>query len=290
MSLYQEYKSSLKITAGEEFFDLILFRPLAFVLVKGISSTRITPNQLTFVSILFFLAAGTFISTGSSDAVFAAGLFIGIGNVLDCADGQLARVNQSGSEFGRILDGIGDYISAIVLFIGIGLWGNTQSYDPLIWWGIIIVTGLTYGWQASLVDYYRNEFISYFEGKENFTIDEIKKSKDKLLKLKNVKGNRFNKFILLSYILYSTTQTKMQPRQIKLDISFSQQYIKNNLFILRLWCLNGSSTPKFLSVICCFINRLDIFIVYVLVFGTFWSLFLLILQKKVDKKILMSTT
>ena len=111
MSLYQEYKSSIKIITSEEFFDLILFRPLAFVLVKGISSTRITPNQLTFVSILFFLAAGTFISTGSIDAVFAAGLFIGIGNVLDCADGQLARVNQSGSEFGRILDGIGDYVS-----------------------------------------------------------------------------------------------------------------------------------------------------------------------------------
>jgi hypothetical protein len=290
MSLYQEYKSSLKITAGEEFFDLILFRPIAFVFVKGISSTFITPNQLTFVAILFFLAAGIFISTGLTEAVIAAGIFIGIGNVLDCADGQLARVNQSGSEFGRILDGIGDYISAIVLFIGIGFWGNTQSYDPLIWWGIIILTGVTYGWQASLVDYYRNEFVSYFEGKENFTLDEIQKSKDKLLKLKDVKGKRFNKFILSSYILYSTIQTKMQPRQVKIDMSLSQQYVKNNLFILRLWGFNGSSTPKFLSVICCFFNRLDIFIVYVLVFGTIWSLFLLILQKKADKKILMSTT
>lgn len=289
MSLYQEYKSSLKITAGEELFDLLLFRPLAFILVKGISSTRITPNQLTFAGILCFIAAGVFISTGSIEAIGAAGLFIVIGNVLDCADGQLARVKQSGSEFGRILDGMGDYISAILLFIGIGLWGITQSYDPLIWWELVIVTGVAYGWQASLVDYYRNEFVSHFEGKENFITDEIEKSKDKLLKLKNVKGNRFNKFILSSYILYSTIQIKMQPRQIKIDISSSRQYVKNNLLIIRLWCFNGTSTPKFLAVICCFINRLDIFIVYVLVFGTIWSLFLLILQKKADKKILMST-
>ena len=169
MSLYKEYKTSLKIIAAEEFFDLILFRPLAFVFVKGISSTRITPNQLTLVGILFYLVAGICISTGSVEAVFAAGLMISIGNVLDCADGQLARVKQTSSEFGRILDGIGDYVSAIALFVGIGMWGSSQSYDPLIWWMIVVATGVTYSWQASLVDYYRNEFIMYAEGKQDFT-------------------------------------------------------------------------------------------------------------------------
>ncbi|NNJ52233.1 MAG: CDP-alcohol phosphatidyltransferase family protein [Ignavibacteriaceae bacterium] len=289
MSVFQEYKSSLKIIAAEEFFDLILFRPLAFVFVKGVSSTRITPNQLTFISILFFLAAGICISTGSIEAVFAAGLLIGIGNVLDCADGQLARVKKAGSEYGRILDGIGDYVSAIALFIGVGIWGSSHSYDPLFWWVVVFAAGVTYGWQASLVDYYRNEFIMYAEGKQEFTLDEIKRSKDSLRKIKGVKGKRFNRFILSSYIIYSTLQTNIQPKRLKLDMSLSEQYVKNNSFILRLWCFNGTATPKFLSIVCCFFNRLDLFIIYVLVFGTLWSLFLLVLQKKVEKKILMRT-
>lgn len=289
MSLYKEYKKSLKIVAAEEFFDLILFRPLAFLLVKGISSTRITPNQLTFAGILFFLAAGICISTGSVGAVLAAGLLIGAGNVLDCADGQLARVNQAGSEFGRILDGIGDYVSAIALFIGIGMWGSSQSYDPFIWWVIVFAAGVTYGWQASLVDYYRNEFIMHVEGKQDFTDDEIKKSRDKLRKIKDVKGKRFNRFMLSSYIIYTTLQTKVQPKQVKIDMSLSEEYVKNNSFLLRLWCFNGTATPKFLSVVFCFFNRLDLFIAYVLVIGTLWSLFLLVLQKKAEKKILMST-
>jgi hypothetical protein len=289
MSLYKEYKKSLKIIAAEELFDLILFRPLAFVLVKGISSTAITPNQLTFAGILFFLAAGICISTGSVEAVLIAGLLIGAGNVLDCADGQLARAKQAGSEFGRILDGIGDYISAIALFVGIGMWGSSQSYDPLIWWVVVFAAGVTYGWQASLVDYFRNEFIMHVEGKQDFTDDEIKRSRDKLGKIKDVKGKRFNRFMLSSYIIYSTLQTKVQPKQAKIDMSLSEEYVKNNSFLLRLWCFNGTATPKFLSVVLCFFNRLDLFIAYVLVFGTLWSLFLLLLQKKAEKKMLVDT-
>jgi hypothetical protein len=288
MSLYQEYKSSLKITAGEEIFDLLIYRPLAFILVKGISSTSVTPNQVTFAGILSFLAAGIFISKGAVNAVLAAGLFIGVGNILDCADGQLARVNQSGTEFGRILDGLADYISTIALFVGIGLWGESLLFDPLTWWGLVIVASISYGWQASLVDYYRNEFFSCYEDKDNFVSDEIKKSKDKLQKLRNDKGNRIHRFILSSYILYSTIQLKMQPRQVRIEKNLSKQYVKSNLSILRLWCLNGTSTPKTIAIICCLFNRLDIFLVFVLVIGTIWSLVLLILQKRTDKKLLMS--
>ena len=289
MSLYKEYKTSLKIVAAEEFFDLILFRPLAFVFVKGISSTRITPNQLTLAGILFYLAAGICISTGSIEAVFAAGFMISIGNVLDCADGQLARVKQTSSEFGRILDGIGDYVSAIALFVGIGMWGSSQSYDPLIWWMIVIATGVTYSWQASLVDYYRNEFIMYAEGKQDFIVDEIKKSKDNLRKIKDVEGKGFNRFMLSTYIIYSTLQSIIQPKQVKIDMNLSEQYVKRYSFLLRLWCFNGTATPKFLSVVFCFFNRLDLFIAYVLFIGTLWSLILLVLQKKTEKNILLGT-
>ncbi|NNG27712.1 MAG: hypothetical protein HKM87_09310, partial [Ignavibacteriaceae bacterium] len=182
---------------------------------------------------------------------------------------------------------IGDYISAIALFVGIGMWGNSQAYDPLIWWMIVLTTSITYGWQASLVDYYRNEFIMHVEGKQDFTADEITKSRDKLREIKNAKGKTFNRFILSSYIIYSTLQTKVQPKQAKIDMSLSGEYIKSNTFLLRLWCFNGTATPKFLSVVFCFFNRLDLFIAYVLVIGTLWSLSLLVLQKKVEKKILV---
>ena len=69
------------------------------------------------------------------------------------------------------------------------------------------------------------------EGGE-FTEDEIQKSKDSLNKLKDVKGNRWKRFILSSYIKYSTFQLKTQPKVINDDIDLSNHYMKNNLLIL----------------------------------------------------------
>jgi hypothetical protein len=149
---------------------------------------------------------------------------------------------------------------------------------------------VAFGWQASLVDFFRNELISYSEGKQDFTEDEIQKSRDSLNKLKDVKGKRIKRFILSSYITYSTIQVKMQPKLIKDDIDLSKHSIKNNQLILRLWCANGTATPKFISIFCCFFNRLDIFIAYILIFGTLWSILLLVLQKINYKKMRMSTT
>ena len=36
----------------EEFFDLVFYRPLAYLLVKSIYRTRITPNQVTWLALL----------------------------------------------------------------------------------------------------------------------------------------------------------------------------------------------------------------------------------------------
>ena len=56
MSWYTEYKKSLKMAAVEEYIDLVFYRPLAFLLVKSIYSTRIKPDNLTFAAIVTGLA------------------------------------------------------------------------------------------------------------------------------------------------------------------------------------------------------------------------------------------
>lgn len=96
--------------------------------------------------------------------------------------------------------------------------------------------------------------------------------------------------MLSTYIIYSSLQSMIQPKQAKIDMNLSKQYVKSNSFLLRLWCFNGTATTKFLSVIFCFFNRFDLFLAYVLIIGTLWSLILLVLQKKTEKKILLGTT
>ena len=46
MSWYQEYKKSLKRVEVEELVDRFFYRPVAFLVVKLVYNTRITPDQI----------------------------------------------------------------------------------------------------------------------------------------------------------------------------------------------------------------------------------------------------
>ena len=122
MSWFAEYKKSLKMIEVEEFFDLFFYRPLAFILVKTVYRTNITPNQLTLIAILFGLIAGFVYSMGTDYFVCGAICFA-LYNIIDCSDGQLARIKKNGTHAGRIVDGLADYISTAAVFIGIGIGG-----------------------------------------------------------------------------------------------------------------------------------------------------------------------
>ena len=77
MSLYTEYRRSLKMPEVEEVLDLFLYRPLAFILVKSIYSTNITPNMLTLASIVVSIVAGCFYAVGTTEYVtYGALLFL----------------------------------------------------------------------------------------------------------------------------------------------------------------------------------------------------------------------
>lgn len=51
MILIEEYKKSLKMVEAEEILNLVLYRLIAFVLVKLIYRLPIRPNQVTYGSL-----------------------------------------------------------------------------------------------------------------------------------------------------------------------------------------------------------------------------------------------
>ena len=113
---YAEYVASLKAVELEEWLDLVLYRPLAFGVTKVVAPTPITPNQISVASLFFGLLAGWLLWVGSTEAaLLAAGSYF-VCNVLDCADGQLARLRGKPSPFGYIVDGSIDYLASVAVF------------------------------------------------------------------------------------------------------------------------------------------------------------------------------
>jgi hypothetical protein len=92
-------------------------RPPAAVVVYLLRNTRITPNQITFLSAL--VAAGAcamFVAWPSWAGLIVAAAVFEFSFVLDCADGQLARHRKIASPIGHLLDFLMDELKAMLLW------------------------------------------------------------------------------------------------------------------------------------------------------------------------------
>jgi phosphatidylglycerophosphate synthase len=110
-------------------------RPPAAVVVYALRNTRITPNQVTFASALIAAGAGVMLALlpGWTWLVVAAVVFE-LSFVLDCADGQLARLRKTASPLGHLLDFLMDELKAMLIFgcVAIRLWRDTGDARMLL--------------------------------------------------------------------------------------------------------------------------------------------------------------
>ena len=106
-------------------WNRLVARPLAAVVVVPLARTGITPNQVTFLTLPVFLAGAVVLALLPSwSALVAGAAIIEFSYVLDCADGQLARLKGTSSPVGAHLDFLMDELKAFVLIaaVSIRLW------------------------------------------------------------------------------------------------------------------------------------------------------------------------
>ncbi len=128
------YKKSVKSDISDELINTYLLRPIAGLIVLALYHTPVTANQVTIASTIAGLAAAFYYLTGTPDAFIAAGLLVTLKDLLDSADGQLARAKQQSSRVGRFLDSIGDFIVNGAVFGAIGwvLFRSTGNWLMLL--------------------------------------------------------------------------------------------------------------------------------------------------------------
>jgi phosphatidylglycerophosphate synthase len=100
--------------------------PIATRIVSLLINTPVTPNQVTYSSVLFGLASALAFCQADIWWIVIAGVFLEISLILDCADGQLARAKNCATDFGRLLDGIGGYIAYLSMIVGMMIAFNDQ--------------------------------------------------------------------------------------------------------------------------------------------------------------------
>jgi archaetidylinositol phosphate synthase len=111
---------------------------LAALLVRPLVTTRLHPNHLTALSLLTGLTAAALFGTADRRAAnWGAALYV-LTNLLDHADGELARLAGKTSVAGGFFDRLTDLVVRASLFMGMGLALRT---GPLGHWAIVAGVG-----------------------------------------------------------------------------------------------------------------------------------------------------
>jgi phosphatidylglycerophosphate synthase len=260
MSWFSEYKKSLKMPEVEEFFDLFFYRPFAFLLVKLVYNTSITPNQLTLIAIFVGLVSAVVYSFGPVYFT-AAAICFAMYNIIDCSDGMLARLKKNGSNAGRILDGLADYISTAAVLIGLAIGASRNSNNTAYWWLMLAAAGFSNVIQSALVDYYRNRFLDYVLQRKSTFEEGLQAFRDEYNEIKDQKGKWLDKVIIRSYFIYSDIQNSLaaKKRKEKLFKATPEEYYQKNKAAVRIWVSIGPTSQVTALMVCSVFNRLDIF-------------------------------
>lgn len=83
---------------------------------KLLITLKLTPNMVTILGLLITSIGSFFVFQGS---FLSGGIIVAIGTILDSIDGSMARLSNSVSKFGDLLDSVIDRFSEGIIFIGI---------------------------------------------------------------------------------------------------------------------------------------------------------------------------
>lgn len=116
------------------YLDRLLRRRLSRPLTALLLRSSVSPNALTVLGILLGVAGGLIVARPGLGSLLVAIMLLEISAVLDCVDGELARICHAESRLGHWLDVTGDTVVHLALLAGIA--------------GRVAATGASPGWTA----------------------------------------------------------------------------------------------------------------------------------------------
>ena len=245
----KKYLSTLKSTETEDWLDLRIVRPLCYFLAVFFAKLGIHPNAVTIASMIigagtcFLFAHGSYYYEGWNGLwlnVIAVVLLI-VADLLDCTDGQLARLTGKKSRLGRILDGMAGFTWFVPIYIALmfrfyhfhslefGWFGIPDTeQNVLIATAVVVVLGLISGFagmggQQRLADYYIQIHLFMLNGDKGSELDSAEQQQKAYDETPD-EGNRLWKQFLKNYISYTRKQEKATPEFQKLMATLREKY------------------------------------------------------------------
>jgi phosphatidylglycerophosphate synthase len=122
------------------YLDRFVHRRLSWALTRLLLGTPLTPNAVTVAGVALGVAGGALIGAPGPAALLAGVVCLVTSGVLDCADGELARLRRSESRLGHWLDIVGDTLVHTAFLAGIAVRTARAGSHP--GWPLLLLLGL----------------------------------------------------------------------------------------------------------------------------------------------------
>jgi phosphatidylglycerophosphate synthase len=135
--------------------DRYFNRRLSGHLTRWFVKTSLTPNQITLISFAVGLISGHFFWRGGYLNGIIGALVFQLSSVLDCCDGEVARLKGMQTRLGQWLDVVCDNIVHVVLFLAIAwsFYRATFSSSYLVLGGLASTGSLLALWFVLRLEY-----------------------------------------------------------------------------------------------------------------------------------------
>ena len=191
------FASLVKDTEG--FMSRHVERPLSLSVSRLLKDTRVTPNQMTVVSMLVGLVgAACFAVPGRGPAIAGALLFLAH-SILDGCDGELARLRLQESRWGGVLDYWSDNVVHAAVFLGIGIGWALELQQG---WPLLLSAAAILGTVVAALSVYRHAMGPRPEGAPLYTSVSTSQGPSTLVRIADALSRR--DFIWLVLLLAAT--------------------------------------------------------------------------------------
>ena len=246
----EEYQQTLKSVETEDWLDYHVIRRWCFHLARFFARFDIHPNTVTIWSMVFgavscvFFAQGCFYYEGSYGLLMniVAFVLLMIADILDCTDGQLARLTGKKSRMGRILDGIAGFVWFTPIYHAL-VWRFYQHHEREFSWlgisdtpenaliatAVVYVLGLISGirglaGQQRLADYYIQVHLFFLKGEKGSELDDSARQQEVYDQMTPEKHSLVERVFQKSYIDYTKKQERATPQFQRLLARLREKY------------------------------------------------------------------
>jgi len=245
----EKYRATLKSAETEDWLDLHVIRPLCYYCAVGFAKFDIHPNTVTILSMFVGAASAVFFGCGSFYYGGTTGLaynilavvMLMVADILDCTDGQLARMTGKKSRIGRILDGVAGFTWFFPIYVAM-TWRFYQHHDLEFQWlgientelntliatAVVLVLAILSGvygiaGQQRLADYYIQVHLFFLKGEKGSELDNSVRQRE-IYEQMPKDAPLYERLFQHSYIGYTEKQEQATPQFQRLMARLRQTY------------------------------------------------------------------